>query len=111
MNLGRSVTQGGLERYFFEDFGMGRAAEGAREAIFCGFWDGPCRRGGSRGIFWRILGWAVTQRGFLGNFGWAATQRGLEGQFLEDFERGLERQFLDGFGAGCDAGWAREAIF
>ncbi len=34
MDLGRAVTQEGLERQFFEDFGMGRAAEGAREAFF-----------------------------------------------------------------------------
>ncbi len=72
-DLGRAVTQRGLERQFFPreardlffvpdttnkpqtnhkqtpkelewqflgDFGMGRAAEGAREAIFGGFWDG-----------------------------------------------------------------------
>ena len=29
-----------LEWHFWGDFGMGRAAEGAREANFGGFWDG-----------------------------------------------------------------------
>ena len=74
-----------LEWQFFGDFGMGRAAEGAREAIFGGFWAGRDAEGAREAIF--------------GGF-WVG----------RDAE-GAREVIFGGFLAGRDVEGAREAIF